>query len=65
LSLVCAAQDPWWTTGTFQHIDVPEWTVFRTMNYGYTRINTNATHLHFTYLNNQRNEVHDEFYLHL
>jgi hypothetical protein len=47
------------------HSAIPEWVSFRTMNYGYTRIRTNSTHLQFQYLNNQRNEVHDEFFLHL
>lgn len=47
------------------HVTQPDWLVFRTANFGYTRIQTNATHLHFQYLGNNRNLVHDEFYLHL
>jgi hypothetical protein len=42
----------------------PEWSIFRSITYGYTRFYANSTHLHMEFLTDQRNEVHDELWLH-
>ncbi|EGG14718.1 hypothetical protein DFA_10978 [Cavenderia fasciculata] len=41
----------------------PEWSIFRTTNYGYTRFYANQTDLLFEYVGNHRNLVHDSFWL--
>jgi acid phosphatase type 7 len=48
---------------TGNHHQQPPWSIFRTMDFGYTRIHTNATSLHFRLFGDQRHQVHDEFYL--
>ena len=41
----------------------PDWSIFRTMNFGFSTLSTNATHLHVQFLDSKRGEVHDEVYL--
>eukprot|EP01133_Synstelium_polycarpum_P018257 gene18257-21849_t len=45
------------------HFAQPEWSQFRTVNFGYTRFYANQTHLYFEYVGNQGNTVHDHFWL--
>lgn len=47
------------------HHQQPDWSVFRTMNFGYTHITTTPTTLKLRFLGNHRNLVHDEFEIHL
>lgn len=41
----------------------PEWSIFRTMNFGYNRLRANATHLEMRYYGHHRGTLHDEFVL--
>ncbi len=45
------------------HHQMPPWAVYRSDNYGYTRMHANATHLHVQYIALPRGAVHDEFTL--
>jgi hypothetical protein len=51
------------TDWTDRHHAQPDWSVFRTMNNGYTRFRTNATHLVMQFVGDQRGGVHDELVL--
>ncbi|GAM17475.1 hypothetical protein SAMD00019534_006500 [Acytostelium subglobosum LB1] len=51
-----------WAGGS--HEPQPSWSMFRAMNYGYTRFYANMTDLIFEYVGNQRNQVHDTIKLH-
>lgn len=46
------------------HQPEPDWSVYRSSTFGYTQLYANASHLHFTYHTNPRNQIHDEFWLH-
>eukprot|EP01133_Synstelium_polycarpum_P010867 gene10867-12661_t len=70
----CAASDndapvhePWQPLNTapdgWGHFPQPNYSVFRAVNYGYTRFYSNQTHLYFEYVGNSRNIVHDHFWL--
>lgn len=48
---------------TGYHHEQPEWAVFRTMNFGFTTVTTNATHLTLHYIDSARGQVHDELVL--
>lgn len=54
---------PSFNTPGGKHHAQPDWSVFRTMNNGYSRILTNATHLTAEYVGTQRGEVHDTLVL--
>ncbi|GAM17445.1 hypothetical protein SAMD00019534_006200, partial [Acytostelium subglobosum LB1] len=60
-------QAPWWITNEDDDGDgyevQPDFSIFRTMNYGYTRFYANTTNLYFEFVGDQRNEVHDSFWL--
>ncbi|GAM20511.1 hypothetical protein SAMD00019534_036860 [Acytostelium subglobosum LB1] len=45
------------------HEDQPSYSVFRAINYGYTRFYANTTDLYFEFVGNNRNIVHDNFWL--
>jgi hypothetical protein len=55
-------QVSWGNHGTGENYQ-PDWSIFRSMNWGYSHLWTNATHLRFQYLGDQRGEVHDQFWL--
>jgi len=49
---------------TWDHHHVqPRWSVFRSADFGFSRIYTNATHLHAQFIGDQRGQVHDELWL--
>lgn len=63
------AQDHWQnnlrkspSTWNYHHVQ-PRWSVFRTADFGFSRITTNATHLHAEFIGDQRGEVHDSLWL--
>jgi hypothetical protein len=41
----------------------PEWMQFRTMNFGYTKIEADMEELHFSWIGNNDFKVHDHFTL--
>ncbi len=48
---------------SLRHHQQPDWSIFRTMNFGFTHISANRTNLHLRFLGNHRSLVHDEFTL--
>ncbi|EFA75326.1 hypothetical protein PPL_11402 [Heterostelium album PN500] len=59
-------QVPWTATDLDNgngHEIQPDYSIFRAINYGYTRFYANTTSLYFEYVGNNRNLVHDSFWL--
>eukprot|EP01132_Coremiostelium_polycephalum_P000616 gene616-765_t len=48
----------------YGHANQPDWSVFRAINYGFSRLYANTTDLFFEFVGNSRFEVHDSFHLH-
>lgn len=55
--------NPGWITTDDGHVLQPDWVVFRTMTYGYSRIFANSTHFNLEFHGDQRNEIHDSVWL--
>lgn len=45
------------------HALQPPWSIFRAVNYGYSRFFANGTHFNFQFVGDQRGQVHDNFWL--
>lgn len=59
-------QVPWYSPDLNNgngHAFQPAWSVFRTVNYGYSRFFANATDFNFQFVGDQRGEIHDNFWL--
>ncbi len=58
-------QSPWQTRDPpphsygGSHQPQPDWSIFRTDNFGYSRLEVSAKHLHFEMIGDNRGEVHD------
>ncbi|EGC32941.1 hypothetical protein DICPUDRAFT_155063 [Dictyostelium purpureum] len=59
-------ENPWYSSdnsGGFGHQDQPEWSIFRAVDFGHTRLYANQTNLIFEFVTNNRFLVHDSFVL--
>jgi len=59
-------QVPWYMSDDKDgdgHAVQPDWSIFRTENYGYSRFFANGTHFNFQFVGDQRGQIHDEFWL--
>jgi hypothetical protein len=45
------------------HHNQPDWSIFRSMTYGFTHFTANATNLDFKFIGNKARSVHDQFTL--
>jgi len=55
-------QTSWGNHGDGEN-EQPEWSMFRTMEWGYTTMLSNATHMEVSYWGDFDNRLHDRFYL--
>jgi len=58
---------PWYATDLNSqgdgHEEQPDWSIFRGINYGFSRFYANTTNLYFEFVGNHRYQVHDSFWL--
>ena len=52
-----------WTDDGHGHKNQPDWSIFRSSNFGYMKMSASRTELQLTLYGDQRDQVHDEIVL--
>lgn len=54
---------PGGATNDNRHRVQPAWSIFRTAEYGFSRMKANSSHFHLQFIGDQRGRIHDELWL--